>query len=122
MKKFAIAALAVTLSLGTMTAISAPAAAQSFGFSFNTGDVAFAYRDGYYDRYRNWHAWRSPREAYWYRRNFGHNYYDGPRNRYRNMGWRDEDRDGVPNRYDRDRDGDGVPNRYDRRPDNPYRP
>ena len=33
----------------------------------------------------------------------------------------DEDRDGVPNRYDRDRDGDGVPNRYDRRPDNPYR-
>jgi hypothetical protein len=33
----------------------------------------------------------------------------------------DEDRDGVPNRYDRDRDGDGVPNRHDRRPDNPYR-
>ena len=33
----------------------------------------------------------------------------------------DEDRDGIPNRYDRDRDGDGVPNRYDRRPDNPYR-
>jgi hypothetical protein len=33
----------------------------------------------------------------------------------------DQDRDGVPNRYDRDRDGDGVPNRYDRRPDNPYR-
>ena len=40
----------------------------------------------------------------------------------RNMGWRDQDRDGVPNRYDRDRDNDGVPNRYDRRPDNPYRP
>jgi len=34
---------------------------------------------------------------------------------------RDQDHDGVPNRYDRDRDGDGVPNRYDRRPDNPYR-
>ena len=33
----------------------------------------------------------------------------------------DQDRDGIPNRYDRDRDGDGVPNRYDRRPDNPYR-
>jgi hypothetical protein len=30
----------------------------------------------------------------------------------------DEDRDGIPNRYDRDRDGDGVPNRYDRAPDN----
>lgn len=34
-------------------------------------------------------------------------------------GSRDQDRDGVPNRYDRDRDGDGVPNRFDRRPGNP---
>lgn len=34
---------------------------------------------------------------------------------------RDQDRDGIPNRYDRDRDGDGVPNRYDRNPRNPWR-
>ncbi len=34
---------------------------------------------------------------------------------------RDEDRDGVPNRYDHDRDGDGVPNRFDDHPNNPYR-
>ena len=33
----------------------------------------------------------------------------------------DNDRDGVPNRYDRDRDNDGVPNRHDDRPDNPRR-
>jgi hypothetical protein len=32
---------------------------------------------------------------------------------------RDQDRDGVPNRYDRDRDGDGVPNRWDARPGDP---
>ena len=121
MKKFAIAALAASLALGTMAA-SAPASAQGFAFSFNTGDVALAYRDGYWDRGHNWHAWRSPREAYAYRRAYGHRYYDAPHNRYRNMGWRDEDRDGVPNRYDRDRDGDGIPNRFDRRPDNPYRP
>jgi hypothetical protein len=37
------------------------------------------------------------------------------------IGWRDADRDGIPNRYDRrynprwDVDGDGVPNRYDHR-------
>jgi hypothetical protein len=36
-------------------------------------------------------------------------------------GWRDRDRDGVPNRYDRDRDGDGVPNRRDAAPDDPRR-
>lgn len=34
---------------------------------------------------------------------------------------RDQDRDGIPNRWDRDRDGDGVPNRWDRRDRNPYR-
>lgn len=36
-------------------------------------------------------------------------------------GWRDQDRDGIANRYDRDRDGDGIANRWDRRPQNPYR-
>ena len=32
---------------------------------------------------------------------------------------RDQDRDGIPNRFDRDRDGDGVPNRWDARPYDP---
>jgi hypothetical protein len=49
-------------------------------------------------------------------RNYGHRGHHGHH-------WRggDQDRDGVPNRFDRDRDGDGVPNRWDRRPQNPYR-
>lgn len=46
-----------------------------------------------------------------------HNYHQPRRHR---GGW-DQDRDGIPNRYDRDRDGDGVANRWDRRPNNPYR-
>lgn len=33
----------------------------------------------------------------------------------------DQDRDGVPNRFDRDRDGDGVANWRDRAPANPWR-
>ncbi len=42
-------------------------------------------------------------------------------------GWRDADRDGIPNRHDPvynprwDVDGDGVPNRHDRHDRNPYR-
>lgn len=36
-------------------------------------------------------------------------------------GARDQDRDGIPNRFDRDRDGDGVTNRADRRPYDPRR-
>lgn len=52
--------------------------------------------------------------------------YEAEREReWRHRAWQrrahDQDRDGIPNRYDRDRDGDGVPNRYDRRPNNPYR-
>lgn len=33
----------------------------------------------------------------------------------RGPGWRDSDRDGIPNRYDRDRNNDGLPDRA-RRP------
>jgi hypothetical protein len=52
----------------------------------------------------------------------GHNY-PGPhwQHHHRGYGYRDQDHDGIPNRYDRDRDGDGVPNAIDRRPNNPYR-
>lgn len=47
--------------------------------------------------------------------------------RHRRGHYRDDDRDGIPNRYDRhytprwDVDGDGVPNRHDRRPYDPRR-
>lgn len=53
------------------------------------------------------------------------NRYDRDRN---NDGWvdrggrrGDRDRDGVRNRNDRDRDGDGVPNRFDNKPNNKNR-
>jgi hypothetical protein len=116
--------LLVTALAGGMFAVVAPNEAMArdrLAFSFDTGGVAFAYSDGYWDRDRRWHRWRDANERRMYRRHFAHNYYDHPRSRARNMGWRDFDRDGVPNRYDRDRDNDGVPNRYDRRPNNPYR-
>ena len=53
----------------------------------------------------------------------GPQYYYGQQYRHpSHRGYRaDQDRDGIPNRWDRDRDGDGVPNRWDRRPSNPYR-
>ncbi len=33
---------------------------------------------------------------------------------HRAWGWRDDDRDGIPNRYDRDRNNDGIPDRAQR--------
>lgn len=99
-------------------ATTVPASAQPTGFSFRVGDVAIAYQDGYYDHRNRWHSWRGAREHDWYRANYRARYYDRDRRSY---GWRDSDRDGIPNRYDRDRDNDGTPNRFDRRPNNPYR-
>ena len=108
--------LKILLAAGVLGSASlfaaAPASAQPFGFSFRVGDVALGYSDGYYDRSHRWHAWRDARERAWYRSHY--------RGSFRNM-IRDNDRDGVPNRFDRDRDNDGVPNWRDSRPNNPYR-
>ena len=117
MKKLTMfaAILGTVGSLAIADANVQPAAAQDrFSFSFSTGDVDLAYRNGYTDRYGRFHYWASPREQREYRQRYS--------SRYRDM-----DHDGVPNRVDRDRDGDGVPNRYDSRPnraydDRPYRP
>ncbi len=117
MKKLAmIAAIFGTVStLAIADAHTAPAAARdSFSFSFSVGDVDMAYRNGYYDRYGRFHYWSSPREQREWRARYASRY-------------RDQDWDGVPDRYDRDRDGDGVPNVYDNRPNRPgggysYRP
>ena len=108
--------LKILLAAGTLCASGLAAmpasAAPSVGFSFRGGDVVIGYHDGYYDRGHRWHNWRDARERNWYRANYRHSY-RGMRH--------DQDRDGIPNRFDRDRDGDGVPNRYDNRPNNPYR-
>ena len=104
--------LAAGLLGGASLVAAAPATAQPLGFSFRVGNVGMAYSDGYYDRNRHWHAWRNTREREWYRANYARSF-RGMRH--------DEDRDGIPNRFDRDRDNDGVPNAYDRSPNNPYR-
>jgi len=111
MKKHLFLAAALVGAIVAVPVITAPAPAaarEAFYFSFDTGNVRMGYRDGYYDHRGRWHNWRSAREAREFRARYG--------NRYR-----DNDRDGIPNRYDRDRDNDGVPNRFDRRPNNPWR-
>ncbi len=122
MKKITMALVIVGAFAGTSLSTSLPAAAcEAFSFSFNTGDVAFGYSDGYWDNKRQFHKWRSAREAREYRANFGSRYKHNRHTRERNGGWRDQDGDGISNRNDRDRDGDGVPNRRDDAPNNPRR-
>lgn len=122
MKKLTLAALIIGTALGTGVCATMPAQARdSFVFSLDTGNVAFAYSDGYYDHNRRWHKWRDHREAREFRARYSDRYNERGRRHYPNQGWRDEDHDGVPNRFDRDRDGDGVPNRFDDHPNNPHR-
>ena len=123
MKKLTMALVIVGAFADTSLGTSLPAAArEAFSFSFDTGAVAFAYSDGYWDNNRQWHSWRNAREARQYRANYGSRFKHRRHTRERNNGWRgDMDRDGISNRNDRDRDGDGVSNRRDDAPNNPYR-
>lgn len=109
-KKLTLTALMAAVTMGAAACSTpAPAAArESFVFGFNTGNVAFAYSDGYWDRSHHWHSWRSPRESYEFRMQYSDRYDHHRHGHYRDAGWRDFDHDGVPNRFDR-------------RPDNPYR-
>ncbi len=101
--------LASAVAFTSVTALtSAPAVARDrIAVDLDFGNVRFGYSDGYYDHYGYWHAWH-PREARAYRMAYRDRYWDRPRRYYPNRGWRDND-------------GDGVPNRYDARPNNPYR-
>jgi hypothetical protein len=91
------------------TVVSTPAVArEAFSFSFDTGNVAFAYSDGYWDHDHHWHKWRNAREGREYRARFSDHYDNHRHTHMPNKGWRDNDHDGVPNRFDD-------------RPNNPYR-
>jgi hypothetical protein len=56
------------------------------------GEVAFGYRDGYWDRGHNWHAWNSPQDAANFRATNGSHYYDRSHDQDPNQGWHDNDR------------------------------
>jgi hypothetical protein len=60
------------------------------------------------------------RPVYVESRSYYHPRHKHSRHRHSSYEWRDQDRDGIANRYDRDMDGDGVPNRRDHNPNNPY--
>jgi hypothetical protein len=57
------------------------------GVSFNFGDVAYGYRDGYWDNSHAWHNWRNRGDHDNYRNHQGNNYRSGNHDRYRGQGW-----------------------------------
>lgn len=92
----------------------------------------YRWTDGYWMKARRGYEYRQP---HWVQRGGQWRFENGGWSQPRRPGMRDQDRDGIPNRYDRDRDGDGlrndrdrdrdgdgVRNRYDSHPNNPRRP
>ncbi len=55
--------------------------------SIGFGDVAFGYRDGYWDNNHRWHHWRNHRDHRSYRGQHSDNYHDWNHNRDSDHGW-----------------------------------
>ncbi len=109
MKKLILAAAVVGAFATVSLTASMPAMAEGFSFSFDTGNVAYAYSDGYWDSGHTWHKWRNAQEAREYRARFSDHYTAHAHTRDKNQGWRG------------DNDHDGVPNGVDRAPNDPHR-
>jgi hypothetical protein len=85
--KYAFAVLAM---VGGLMVATAPSRADDFAFSFNTGDVAFAYTDGYWDNNHVWHRWHNQREMREYRTRYHDHWHAWRHNRDRDHGWHDD--------------------------------
>jgi hypothetical protein len=51
------------------------------------GDIAYGYRDGYWDNGHQWHHWSNDGDYRTYRDRRGSNYHDWNHNRDQNNGW-----------------------------------
>jgi hypothetical protein len=107
MRTFLTSAAIVLALVGTPLAIATPAGADGFSvtvgnnqgydnyrhrsgavISVGFSDVAFGYRDGYWDNGHRWHRWHNNRDYRRYRGQHGSNYYDWNHDRDRDNGWR----------------------------------
>ncbi len=89
-------------AFGASVAITAPASAAGIYLSFDAGNVAFAYQDGWWDRDHHWHAWRDRDEWRYYRRHYHGHYYAWNHDRDHDMGWRNPYWRNHHHRYDHD--------------------
>ena len=83
-KTFTAAAVAVALA-GAAFGTSTIASAQSV--TFDVGNVAIGYSDGYWDRTHNWHAWERPEHLTTYRAAKNAEFHEWKHDRDKDMGW-----------------------------------
>jgi hypothetical protein len=74
------------LSSATAFGIGA-ASATDVHVTFDPGNVAYGYTDGYWTRDHHWHTWEKPEYVEIYRKHPGAHYYAYRHDRDRDMGW-----------------------------------
>jgi hypothetical protein len=81
LKAAALAAILGATALGTVQAADV-------NVTFNPGDVAYGYSDGYWTTKREWRTWDKPEYVEVYRKHPGARYYEYRHDRDPDMGWR----------------------------------
>ena len=82
-KAAAIAALMATTAFGA-------AKAADVNVTFDPGNVAYGYSDGYWTTKHEWRTWEKPEYVEVYRKHPGARYYEYRHDRDADMGWRGE--------------------------------
>lgn len=87
MKNF-VKTTAFVFALSSATAFGIGAAsATDVHVTFDPGNVAYGYTDGYWTRDHHWHTWDKPEYVEIYRKHPGAHYYEYRHDRDRDMGW-----------------------------------
>lgn len=88
------AAMALALAGATLVTAGAANADDHYGrdqgnstVSIGFGNIAFGYRDGYWDSGHHWHHWNNTGEYRNYRHQNGSHYYNRSHTHYDNNGW-----------------------------------
>ena len=84
MKLFKVAALATAIGVAGI----AGAYAADVSVTFDPGNVAYGYSDGYWTTKHEWRTWEKPEYVEVYRKHPGARYYEYRHDRDADMGWR----------------------------------
>ena len=91
-KTLSAAVMALLLAGATITSLTVSATpARAANVTFDLGDVAIGYSDGYWDRDHHWHKWQNTKHREAYQHNEGAEYHATAHTRAPNQGWHERD-------------------------------
>lgn len=79
--------VAAAVALAAPAFVPLPAQAE-VSVTFDAGNIAYGYNDGYWDRNHTWHAWPNAQAQSDYRAHYASHYYDKRHDADKDAGWR----------------------------------